>query len=235
MKISAALHLERGSTNVNLLSPPIREFSYLDCCRRAELLREEASKLPEGSEVLLDIGGRGKPYAPLFEGRVTHYYVVDIENEGTVDVVGDAKKIPLRNNTVDVVLCTQVLEHVNDPVAVIDEIKRVLKPKGVLLLSAPGIFCQHGSPGDYFRYMPQGLEWLLRDFRQVNVKAEAGTLSSFFLVINMYLCVFSSWSPWFQKFISWIVCPITNAMGLLAGRIHRGKQFASNYFVIAIR
>jgi SAM-dependent methyltransferase len=143
--------------------------------------------------------------------------------------------MPFADGSIDVVLCTQVLEHIKQPGAVIAEIWRILKPGATLLLSVPGIFPQHGYPGDYWRYMPQGLEWLLRDFERVDVRAEAGTLSSVFLVLNMYLFMFSAWSSLFQKLLSWTVYPVSNLLGLLVGKIHRGKQFASNYFVVAVR
>jgi len=185
--------------------------------------------------MLLDVGGRGRPYAPLFEGRVAHHCVLDIEIAEGVDVVGDARQMPIASGSIDVVLCTQVLEHIREPVAVVAEIWRILKPGGTLLLTVPGIFPQHGSPGDYWRYMPEGLTCLLQNFKRVNVRPEAGTLASFFLVFNMYLFMLSAWSSLFQGLLSWTVCPISNLLGLLVGKIHRGNQFASNYFVVAVR
>lgn len=44
--------------------------------------------------------------------------------------VADAHKIPYENETFDTVICTEVLEHVDDPEAVLSEIKRVLKKDG---------------------------------------------------------------------------------------------------------
>ncbi len=123
---------------------------------------------------------------------------LDVEPAYSVDVVGDARKMPFSDASMDVVLITQVLEHIPDPIAVIGEIRRVLKPGGTLLLSVPSIFPQHGSPGDYWRYMPQGLQWILRDFHNVTVKGEAGTVPSIFLVINVYLQLLTSPWPWLR-------------------------------------
>ena len=184
---------------------------------------------------LLDVGGKGKPYACFFAGRVAHHYVLDVAPAHSVDVVGDARIMPFSDASMDVVLITQVLEHIPDPIAVIGEIRRVLKPGGTLLLSVPSIFRQHGSPGDYWRYMPQGLEWILRDFRSVNVRGEAGTVPSIFLVVNVYLQLLTGPWPWLQQLLRWTVCPLNNLAGLLAGKVYRGNQFASNYFVVAVR
>jgi SAM-dependent methyltransferase len=219
---------------MDLVRPSLRDFTYLDCRRRAELIAEQAAKLPQVKN-LLDVGGKGKPYACFFAGRVANHFVLDVAPALSVDVVGDARIMPFSDASMDVVLITQVLEHIPDPIAVIDEIRRVLKPGGTLLLSVPSIFPQHGSPGDYWRYMPQGLEWILRDFHSVTVKGEAGTVPSIFLVVNVYLQLITGPWPWLQALLEWTICPLNNLAGLLAGKVYRGDQFASNYFVVAVR
>jgi SAM-dependent methyltransferase len=220
---------------MDLVRPSLRDFAYLDCQRRTELIAEQAAKLPSQVRNLLDVGGRGKPYASFFVDRVVNHYVLDVEPGPSVDLVGDARSIPLADGSMDVVLCTQVLEHIPDPVAVIAEIHRVLRVGGTLLLSVPSIFPQHGSPGDYWRFMPQGLQWILRDFRGVTVRGEAGTVPSIFLVLNVYLQLLTGPLPWLQKLLRWTICPLNNLAGLFVGKIYRGDQFASNYFVVAVR
>jgi SAM-dependent methyltransferase len=226
---------EPSSRGMNLLRPSLRDWAYLDCRRRTELIAEHAAKLPRQINNLLDVGGKGKPYACFFADRVTNHFVLDVAPAPSVDVVGDARHMPFSDASMEVVLITQVLEHIPEPIAVISEIWRVLKPGGTLLLSVPSIFPQHGSPGDYWRYMPQGLQWILRDFHNVTVKGEAGTVPSIFLVVNVYLQLLSGPLPWLQKLFSWTICPVNNLAGLLAGKLYRGDQFASNYFVVAVR
>src|SRR5258708_23575605 len=159
---------------MDLVRPSLRDSTYLDCRRRAELIAEQAAKMPPVKN-LLDVGGEGKPYACFFAGRVANHYVLDVAPAHSVDIVGDARIMPFPDASMDVVLITQCLEHIPEPIAVIGEIRRVLKPGGTLLLSVPSIFPQHGSPGDYWRYMPQGLQWILRDFNSVAVTGQAGT------------------------------------------------------------
>jgi SAM-dependent methyltransferase len=218
----------------DLMRPSLRDFAYLDNHRRIELLAEHAAKLPRVNN-LLDVGGKGKPYASFFSSRVANHYVLDMVSSGSVDVVGDARNMPFCDASMDVVLITQVLEHVPEPIAVISEIKRVLKPGGTLLLSVPSIFPQHGSPGDYWRYMPQGLQWILRDFKSVSIEGEAGTVPAIFLVFNVYMQLLTGPWPRLQGLLRWTICPLNNVAGLLAGRMYRGNQFASNYFVSAVR
>ena len=226
---------EPRDDGTDLTRPSLRDFAYLDCRRRVELLVQEAKKLSPPVQTLLDVGGKGKPYACFFVGRVKNHFVLDIAPAISVDVVGDGRSMPFANASVDVVLCTQVLEHIPEPLPVISEIRRVLKPGGKLMLSVPAIFPQHGSPGDYWRYMPQGLAWILRDFQTVSIKGEAGTVPSIFLVINVYLQLLSGPWPRLMELLRWTVCPLSNMAGLLVGMIYRGDQFASNYFVVAVR
>lgn len=229
-------HSETESVRgMDIVHPSLTDFSYLDCRRRTQLIREEALRLQPGTRILLDVGGRGKPYAEYFRDRVLWHFVIDIEPGASVDIVGDARLLPVADSSIDIVLCTQVLEHIPEPVPVLQEILRVLAPGGRLILSVPAIFPQHGSPGDYWRYMPQGLEWLLRDFRKVEIKGETGTVGGLFLVLNMYLFTFSGPWPWVRRLIALCVCPITNLLGRAAAAIYRGDQFASNYFVVATR
>jgi SAM-dependent methyltransferase len=65
---------------------------------------------------------------------------------GSTDYVCDIVDIPAPNDSFDVVLCTEVLEHLPDPVAAITELARLLRPGGLLLLTAPFCSFTHFSP-----------------------------------------------------------------------------------------
>jgi 2-polyprenyl-3-methyl-5-hydroxy-6-metoxy-1,4-benzoquinol methylase len=65
---------------------------------------------------------------------------------GATDYVCDIVDIPAPSDSFDVVLCTEVLEHLPDPVAAIGELTRVLRPGGLLLLTAPFCSFTHFSP-----------------------------------------------------------------------------------------
>lgn len=65
---------------------------------------------------------------------------------GELDYVGDITAINERSNTFDAILCTEVLEHVPYPVDAINELARLLKPGGVLILTAPSNCLRHQDP-----------------------------------------------------------------------------------------
>jgi SAM-dependent methyltransferase len=69
--------------------------------------------------------------------------------------------LPIADASADLVLSTQVLEHVESPEAYLAECLRVLKPKGYLLLTTHGVFRYHPGPHDFWRWTHTGLSRLL--------------------------------------------------------------------------
>ena len=124
----------------------------------------------------LDIGAQNGPYARYFPRRIA----LDIRRGEGVRVIGDAQQLGIRDASVDLVLCTEVLEHLPEPQRAIDEIFRVLAPGGQLLLTTRFMFPIHDAPHDYFRFTKYGLRYLLRQFEAVEIHEETtavGTLA----------------------------------------------------------
>lgn len=133
-----------------------------------------ADATPEGTEVL-DVGAGDAPYRELF-GHA-RYRTVDWSESlhpraSSSDIVASAEAIPLPDASIDLVLLTQVLEHVPDPKPVLAEQLRLLRPGGRLALTAPLVWELHELPHDYFRYTGPGLERLLATagFEAVDVR-----------------------------------------------------------------
>jgi len=104
---------------------------------------------------VLDLGCGNKPY----EGLVINYlknveYIgIDYYNENA-DIKLDLNKdeLPFKDNEIDFIICTEVLEHLYNPFYCIKEMKRVLKPGGYIFLSTP-FFCPiHDKKHDYLRF-----------------------------------------------------------------------------------
>jgi len=115
---------------------------------------------------LLDFGCGSKPYKSYFS-NVQEYIGLDYENEGhshsneSIDVFYDGKNIPFKDETFDSILCTQVFEHVENIETIINELYRILKKDGKILITAPFIFPEHEMPHDYRRFTVNGLSSLL--------------------------------------------------------------------------
>lgn len=94
------------------------------------------------------------------------YLGVDMRPGPGVDQVANANKLPFGNQTFDVVVSTEMLEHDGLPWKSVAEMRRVLKKGGTLLLTARGYdargcFGLHDHPGDYHRFSVGGIEILL--------------------------------------------------------------------------
>ncbi len=125
----------------------------------------------------LDVGCGNVLYGDLFPNRTT----LDIEEREkvTVDIIGDAHDLSVfPQESFDIVLCTEVLEHLHTPTQAIAEFHRILQPGGTLLLTTRFVFPLHDTPHDYYRYTKYGLQHLLRDFEDVEITEEASTIET---------------------------------------------------------
>ena len=86
---------------------------------------------------------------------------------------------PLSDESVDVVLSTETLEHVPDPPRFLAEAFRCLKPGGRVLLTVPFAARWHFIPHDYWRFTPSGLQRLLSaaGFSDIRVFARGNALT----------------------------------------------------------
>lgn len=155
-------------------------------------LRAEAAACyaVRGPYRVLDVGCGERPYEPLFTPYAASYVGVDPVENPLADVRGRAEDLPLEDACSDVTLCVQVLEHVDDPAAVVRELARVTAPGGRVLLSTHGVMAYHPSPADHWRWTHAGLELLFRqnaDWASVTVTPASGTTACLGMITSLYL------------------------------------------------
>ena len=115
--------------------------------------RDFASRVPPDARVL-DAAAGMQPYRHLFEHaqyESADFEMVDKQYGGTTYVC-DLTAIPVEDGRFDFIIFNQGLEHMPDPVRVLRELNRVLKPGGQMLCSAPLFYEEHETPYDFFRY-----------------------------------------------------------------------------------
>lgn len=133
------------------------EAQWFNIGSRNKWVADRALSVPRGARVL-DVGAGTAPYRSLFEH--CQYETQDFVkydgfrgSEGQyadIDYVSDITDIPVADATFDVVLCTEVLEHVPRPIEALREMVRITKPGGRLLLTAPLGSGLHQEPFHFY-------------------------------------------------------------------------------------
>ncbi|MGB6174757.1 MAG: class I SAM-dependent methyltransferase [Methylocella sp.] len=106
-----------------------------------------------------------------------------------VDVAADITNSPIADDSVDYVILDSVIEHVPDPQAVVDEVRRVLKPGGNLFCINPFLFPYHGYPAHYCNFTRDGMYYLLRKFSGVLVEPHYGPTSALTNIVSEYVAL----------------------------------------------
>ena len=127
-----------------------------------ERLNEAFAKAADPGMRVLDAGAGTQPYRHLFVHL--HYESADFgkveKAYAPSDYICDLADIPVEDGRFDRIIFNQVLEHVPDPVKVLTELRRVLKPGGKILCSCPLFYEEHEKPYDYYRYTQFSLRLL---------------------------------------------------------------------------
>jgi ubiquinone/menaquinone biosynthesis C-methylase UbiE len=219
-------------------------------------IARQAATLPMGARVL-DVGAGSCPYRSLFSHCV--YKTQDFAQldqsqlrdggYGKIDYVGPASRIPVADGSFDAILCSEVLEHVPDPVQVLGEFARILRTGAKVILTAPLGSGIHQEPYHYYGgFTPFWYQKFLRlaGFVDVHVEANAGSFAfyaqesirfvrntrPFRLPLPLLATI-----VWFPVWL--LLAPI---LGLVApllclglDRFDREQRFTVGYHVTAIR
>jgi SAM-dependent methyltransferase len=210
---------------------------------RRLLHREVARCAPEmRGGVLLDIGCGTKPYRPLFD--VAQYWGIEMPgghgaNVSQHDALYDGKLLPFRDAAVDRVVMSEVLEHVFEPDVLLDEVRRILRRGGLVLVTVPFAWDEHEAPNDYGRYTSFGLAALLRrhSLEPVRSVKNGNYLSALGQLLSAYLYGATAvWPLPVRALVYASLCAGVLLSGMVAGRIaHASPGFYLDNVVLARR
>jgi SAM-dependent methyltransferase len=195
-----------------------------------QFLQDEQIRAPDGCR--LNIGSASR----RFEIKTLN---LDLFSGDEVDVQGDLLHLPIKDESVDTVLCTGVLEHVSGPDRAVQEIYRVLKLEGRVFLETPFIQTVHASPKDFSRWTADGLRQLLSAFEILELNVVAGPASALaWLFQETMAMLFSFHNELIYKLglrvFGWIAIPLS-WLDILLERNPMAWHAASGYAIESVK
>ncbi len=151
------------------------------------------NSLQQSEGPLLDFGCGNKPYEEYYPSPETAVGCDIVQSSlNRVDYILDpSEPLPFSDNTFSTILCTQVLEHVENPLFVLRESHRVLRPDGRFILTCPFIWELHERPHDFLRFSEYWLQKQLKEagFELVAFQSQGGDLATIGQLISLALAV----------------------------------------------
>jgi SAM-dependent methyltransferase len=198
---------------------------------------ERSRELVKG--FVLDVGGKAKGKTGQFRPLANHsprWVYLNIEGRTQPDVIGDAVSLPFRPESFDSAVCTEVLEHCEYPQKVIDEIYRILKAGGYVVISVPFLCPIHADPYDFGRFTDRKLRSMLEKFKIVELKKQGYFFTVLADMIKGYLRGTSR-----RYAFKYLFYPLISLMRVLVSlekmawvqRSRRFTAYTAGFFVIA--
>lgn len=196
---------------------------------RLSTTREVISKfLPHIEGRVLDLGAGSAKYKEMILQKASEYRSCDAVKNKNIDDICDVLNLSYPQESFDTVISTQVMEHVNNPYKIAEQIYKVLKPGGKVIVTAPFLIPMHSDPGDYFRFTAGGL---CEIFKQSGFTViESGHYGGFFIVLSEMIH-FSFFNPYSHKPNRLMILVEKTAKFL--DKIFNSKKIYANSFIIA--
>jgi SAM-dependent methyltransferase len=180
---------------------------------------------------ILDYGCADSPYRSALS-KTMEYVGADLTGNPAADVLLNKNgSVPLPASSFDVVLSTQVLEHVADPRAYVAECFRLLRPEGTLVLTTHGIMYYHRDPEDYWRWTCDGLTKIVNSvgFEVVEVRGVLGLAAAALQLFQ------DATAGHLHRWLRGPYLVLMQGLIALADRMYSEETRAQNGLVLAVR
>jgi len=142
------------------------------------------------NQIVLNVGSLSKK----FESQGPKIINLDISMYPNIDIVADAHHLPFKDEGLDGIVIKNVFEHLQDPVTVRNELKRVLKKGGKIFAKVPFLQPFHAVPDDYQRWTINGLKEFFKDFKIIKEGISVGPSSSLAWFLQEYFGILFSFN-----------------------------------------
>ena len=167
--------------------PRIYDYCYISTSNNLATLKKglDYAKKDNLKLKILDIGCGKKPFLNMFD-KQDNYLGIDFSKNSSADIIQDLNsKLPFDNEYFDFIIISETIEHLPDPLKVLNEATRVLKEKGIIFISSPFCLNIHGRPYDYYRYT----EYFYKDYLTSKLPLICKTLKTSNSIITSPLCL----------------------------------------------
>lgn len=157
---------------------------------KVEAFINNKMKLISLEKDILDVGGGIGfdkwllKYKELFND--CNYKTFDCDNATGADIIGDIHNMPVESESIDAIICSSVLEHVENPYIAVKEMFRILKNNGKIFVYVPSIYPYHARKNhyqDYWRFFDDSLKLLFKDFSKIEIIKSGGYFKALFFFI----------------------------------------------------
>ena len=214
------------------IDPSIFQYDYLTLRRLSDDVQRLIAEVPSvrAGAVALDLGSDKSPYRAPLEARGYTVRTLDLTLDNGADYAGTAEDTGLPDESFDLVLCTQVIEHCMNPWRALAEASRILRPGGSLIVSAPHVWFYHPHPTDHWRFTQEGMVRLCKDagLEPAVLLSQGGSILTLFQIVNFlaYGVLGRLGAPFYA---------MANALGAVADRAAPNELFCHNFACLAHR
>jgi SAM-dependent methyltransferase len=162
---------------------------------------------------------------------------IDIFPFREVDVVADAVNLPVKDESVDLILNLALLEHVADPEAVVKEMHRIVRKREKVICYIPFIVPFHPAPDDFQRWTRTGVRKLFSCFDRIEISIGCGPTSGMLWVFQEWFSIFLSFGNRTVHDILLLVLMVITApiklLDVFMIKFPDAEKIASGFYVIA--